>query len=90
MRNQSLLEDDDEMYEEYDAQLRETEKNLNKASAKLAETMRQWEAENELKQARDTADQKAQIKLEFDNRKAQRETDMEQPKTAWEQAKTAL
>jgi phage-related tail protein len=49
MRNQSLLEDDDEMYEEYDAQLRETEKNLNKASAKLAETMRQWEAENELK-----------------------------------------
>lgn len=31
MRNQSLLEDDDELYEEYDAALKETEKSLNKA-----------------------------------------------------------
>lgn len=68
------MEDDDALYEEYDAQLKETEKSLNKAQQKLDETMRSWNTENELKTQRDTEDQKAQIKQEFDNRKAERET----------------
>jgi uncharacterized phage-like protein YoqJ len=48
-RNQSLLDDDDELYEEYDAQLKETEKSLNKAQEKLNETLRNWNTENDLK-----------------------------------------
>ena len=68
------MEDDDALYEEYDAQLKETEKSLNKAQQKLDETMRSWNTENELKTQRDTEDQKAQIKQDFDNRKAERET----------------
>lgn len=50
------MDDDDELYEEYDAQLKETEKSLNKAQQKLDETMRSWETENELKEARDAED----------------------------------
>jgi phage-related tail protein len=80
MRNQSLLEDDDELYEEYDKQLRDTEKFLVKAQNKLDETSNQWGAEKTKHEAREAADLKKQIQEQFDQNKETREAAMAVPK----------
>lgn len=73
-----------------DAALDKTLRDLQKAQDKLDETMVEWTEQNQFKEEREKEAADAAKLAEFNNRKAQREQDLQGPQGEWEDAKTAF